>query len=294
MNSGRSLTGDVDINNDGNTYVDLSNGVYPLGIYQGFGRIELDNVLYFSGVSPSQFQLWLNSNINLDTGEDYDVSFMATGNGIVRVNMGYRDPAGSVASAYVTVNDIDLYVGVNYLNGSTAWAGNYQTKRDSRNNNEGVPYPVSTGDTIYIKVRGQNVPVGTQNVALVVTGPFDRTSATQLSAGVFTVPVMAEFSPNTDSPKDNKSLITGVVVGIIVALCIAAVIWYFVVYVPNNRRRAAAAKQRYDQQHGGGTGTHGAFVGVPVNPQPVMGVPLAQTGGNGYPIQQPPSPPGVG
>jgi len=286
MNSGRSLTGDVDLYNTGSQSVDLSNGVYPLSIYQGFGRVELDNVLYFSG--SSGFNLFIKEDILLVTGLAYDLALNITAPGTLRVNMGYRDPAGAVSAAYVTVNDIDLYVVANSLNGTGVYAGNFKTKRDSRNNNEGVWYPVIAGDTVYIKVLGVNVPSGVQYASLVITGSFS--TPVQLLGGVnITIPQLAEFQPYTgdDSDSDKKSMTTGIVVGILVALCIMAVIWYFVWYVPGNRRRAIAAKQRYDAQHGitsqqqqmGGGG--GVAMGVPVQGQVVMGVPVQQQ-------QQPP------
>jgi len=278
MNSGRSLTGNLDVFNNQATIKSLANGVYPLSIYQGYGRIELDNVLYFS---DSTFSLWVNDAISVTTGTDYDVSFVCSVNGVLRVNMGYRDAAGSASAAYVTVNDADLFVG-SLLNGTDTWAGNFKTMRDSRNINEAVPYNCLAGQRIYIKVRGQNIPSGSLTVALVVTGPFTVGSLTTPAAGTYIVPQFAVFNPAEDtSSSDKNGMVAGIVVGIIVVGCIIAVIWYFVVYVPQNRRRGAAAKQRYDQTHGVQT----AQMGVPVQGQPVvMGTPVHTQGQYG---QQP-------
>jgi hypothetical protein len=59
-----------------------------------------------------------------------------------------------------------------------ALAGNFKTKRDERNNAEHVLFDVRAGDSVKIKVRGFNVPVGNggQPYALVIKGPFNRTT----------------------------------------------------------------------------------------------------------------------
>ncbi len=163
---------------------------------QGFGRVQLDNALWFSDTTA--FSLLVQDNLTLAGDKDRDTVVSITASGTLKVTLVWSDPPAQTTSGLAAVNNLDLIVGRCALRlrgagrggagmsvgvtwcglASTtgdALAGNFKTKRDERNNAEHVLFDVRAGDSVKVKVRGFNVPVGNgQPYALVIKGPFNR------------------------------------------------------------------------------------------------------------------------
>jgi len=177
LNGAQSLTGKIDQNNDGSTYKSLADGIYPLSVFQGFGRVTLDRSLWFS--DETRYRVFREDQVHeLQTGEDMDYCFTTTGSGegTVKATMVYSDAPGQVGAGVAAVNNLDVYIG---SSADDARAGNFVDKRDTLNNAESALYSVSgdAGQKVFVKVRAVNIPVSGQRYALVVSGPIDPASA---------------------------------------------------------------------------------------------------------------------
>lgn len=167
LNGAHTLTGEIDLNNDGKKWVSLDNpGIFPIKqIFQGWGRMNLPNSLF------PDHTIWLVQNKAVDSREYTDYCFPITGAGTSRLkaSLVWTDYPGQVNSDMVSVNNVDLIIGTDV---STAVAGNFVTKRDEKNNIEVAFIDVKQGDTAYVKVKGWKIPKGPQKYALVVSGKF--------------------------------------------------------------------------------------------------------------------------
>ncbi|MCL6451913.1 MAG: S8 family serine peptidase [Acetobacteraceae bacterium] len=163
-----------------------SEGKYPNNA-QGWGRIDLDRSLYFSGDTRSLL-VWDNP-ASLSTGGTWTGTFnLDDGTRDVKVTLVWTDYWASSGAAVTIVNNLDLKV---TAPGGTVFNGNNFTglnpgysvsggTLDTRNTVEGVHLipgksfgsNLPTG-TYTITVTGQNVPQGPQNFAVVVShGPY--------------------------------------------------------------------------------------------------------------------------
>jgi len=170
INSAQSLrVGDA---GNGN-YVSLLNH-WPSG-YQGFGRIELDQALWFNGTSPFNMTALDTDVPALNTGETYRACFQVNNNfRSLKLTLVWIDPAGTPASGVLLVNDLDLVV--------MDHAGNvYKTmtahgEYDSTNNVEQIYLTdLPNGNYSFLVYGSKVVSSGGQRWAMVGTGSVDFT-----------------------------------------------------------------------------------------------------------------------
>jgi hypothetical protein len=141
----------------------------------GWGRINLDNVLYFPGDSLHTWLVDEKQGLADQQYVEYQIQ-VTDPTRPLEVSLVWTDAPGSPAAARAIVNDLDLKV----THGATTYLGNYMFNgvsltganaiRDSINVEEGVRVP-SPGPGLWtVRVEGHRVPVGPQPFAIVVTG----------------------------------------------------------------------------------------------------------------------------
>jgi hypothetical protein len=135
-------------------------------ILQGFGRIQLENVLWFS--DTDQFSLFVLDGETALNGKDRDVVVPITADGSLKVTLAWSDAPAQVNADLAAVNNLDLIVGrwgaapavqhwrplTSARTGRTVselWAGNFKDKRDERNNVEHVILNVKSGDSVKVR-----------------------------------------------------------------------------------------------------------------------------------------------
>jgi len=173
INGAQSLTGEIDVHNDGREYAELSNGIFPLSVFQGFGRMTLDRSLWFEG--ETRYGQWMEDmRTPIESGQDEDYCVKSTGTGQMKATLVWHDAPGVVGAGIIAVNNLDVYMG---RTSDDAVAGNFVQHRDTINNIEQALFDVpKAGETIYVKIRGIQVPTPTQYYALVISGPMAQDS----------------------------------------------------------------------------------------------------------------------
>jgi hypothetical protein len=156
---------------------------------QGFGRTQLDQVLYFNDVAGSRFlhiaSLTNNLTSQFDTalanGQTLVYKYCAypdANNNEIRIVLTWTDPPSSLAASKNLVNDLDLTVsfkGNSILGNSQSNMFNaLSITRDNLNNVESV-YLAAVGPTegrqdVEVRVQGTAVPMSPQLFSLVLTG----------------------------------------------------------------------------------------------------------------------------
>ncbi|HMB70458.1 MAG TPA: S8 family serine peptidase, partial [bacterium] len=136
----------------------------------GWGRILLDNVMYFPG--DTRRTVVLDESDGVVTGEvrTYEV-YVASDLEDVKVTLVWTDPASTPVAATNLVNDLDLVVndGSNTYLGNV-WSGGQSVtggSADDLNVEENVRRASPLAGTWTIEVHGANVPMGAQPFALV-------------------------------------------------------------------------------------------------------------------------------
>ncbi|KNC51787.1 uncharacterized protein AMSG_12105 [Thecamonas trahens ATCC 50062] len=198
INSAVPLTGEIDVGNNG-TYVRLTS--IP-SIFQGFGRVQLDNALKFASSSHA---LYVDDSMQVSTDAtvNYCISGVTNAQSL-KATLVWSDVPGSPSSSIALVNDLNLYMGTD----EKTQTGNWVTKRDTRNTVEQAvlaPSSIISGTTYKVQVKGWNVPSGPQNYALVITGAFGSVSKTGCTY---------EFVDNFEEQGDAESFPLGVAVGV--------------------------------------------------------------------------------
>jgi subtilase family protein len=139
---------------------------------QGWGRVLLDDALYFAG--DSRQLLAVDEGAGLATGETATFTLTVGAGQPLKVMLTWSDQPGAAGANPALVNDLDLevtgpagtYKGNVFTNGeSQANSGT----RDARNVDEAVLLATPTAGTYTVAVRGTNVPSGPQPFALVAT-----------------------------------------------------------------------------------------------------------------------------
>jgi hypothetical protein len=105
----------------------LLNGTLPLGGSPGFGnfgygwgRVFLDNNLYFAG-DARKLRVWSLANPDgMKTGESHSYSVTVGAGQELRVTLVWSDAEGTLGAAQALVNDLDLTV----TDGANTWRGN--------------------------------------------------------------------------------------------------------------------------------------------------------------------------
>jgi hypothetical protein len=166
----------------------LGEGVYPNNA-QGYGRILLENCLYFDG-DTSKLNVWDNTE-GLFTGESKEYTFFVSDiSQSLEITLVWTDYYAEPAANPALVNDLNLQV--TSPSGKIYYGNNYQgiapghsvditisNKVDDRNVTESVILLPSdlVGEIGQweVSIIGANVPVSIQPFALVVTGGLDNT-----------------------------------------------------------------------------------------------------------------------
>ena len=166
----------------------------------GWGRIDVDSVLYFNG--DTRRVLLLDDTIGINTGQSVTDSFEVTSGVPLRICMTWTDTAAAPNANPTLVNDLNLeliapsgthYRGNQYNNGQSipnpsAW--------DTRNVEECCRIDNPEAGIWYVNVTGQNVPFGPQPFAHAITG--DVTPAVGFEEIKIAKPAMLKLwvSPN--------------------------------------------------------------------------------------------------
>ncbi|HEX7321050.1 MAG TPA: S8 family serine peptidase [bacterium] len=150
----------------------------------GWGRIDAESVLYFSG-QARKLLLHDSASGGLNTNDSVVYSWDVTSAIPVRVTLCWTDSAGNPSATRPQTNDLDLRV-VNP--GGTSYWGNYYSggqsatggSRDSNNVEENFRLNSPTVGRWSAWVRGRNVPTGAnQTFAITISG-----DVTNLGIGV--------------------------------------------------------------------------------------------------------------
>jgi hypothetical protein len=178
------IAGAVEISGTGSDF--LNEGVYPNNS-QGWGRVNLENSLYFEGDTS---KTWVKDDrAGVQTGANLSFKFKVNGvNAPLRVMLVWTDAPGAIFSNPSIVNDLDLIVtspGATYLGNNFAGKGPGHSvaggSQDRVNVEEGVILPDAANGLVTgeytVNVVGQNVPRGPQPFALVVTGDIEGQAA---------------------------------------------------------------------------------------------------------------------
>ncbi|KAL4540584.1 hypothetical protein Ndes2526A_g03556 [Nannochloris sp. 'desiccata'] len=154
---------------------------------QGFGRVFLGNSLFLQNNPYSPKKLALLDSVPINTGDVHQYCITANG-GPLTVTLVWTDYPGEPSAAVSLVNDLDLVVRAEGLNGQPL-LGNGGGVEDSKvadraNNIEQVTIPAVPAGRVSVEVRGSSIQAfsGSQPYALVVNGDF---------AGVLTPPSAA-------------------------------------------------------------------------------------------------------
>ena len=159
----------------------------------GWGRIWLDNNLYFAG-DNRQLRVWDLPNLSgLSTGEEHVFNVSVEAGQEFRATLVWRDPPGAGFAGPALVNDLDLEVTRdgevfrgNVFSGGRSMAGG---SFDRLNPTEQVLFPSPPAGDYQVRVKANSVPGdGTQNsdrqgYALVV-------SSAQCDSGVSAAPTL--------------------------------------------------------------------------------------------------------
>ena len=221
INSCQNMTG---INTGGkmNTKEDApSNG-------QGWGRITLDNALYFNGDSRKLLCWDYRNAQGITTGEERDFAFSTNSgsNEPLKITLVWSDPPGAAMAAKELVNDLDLelvapdgtiYRGNQWndqTSGDLKESAQNPTGTDTLNNVEGILIKAPQSGTYTLKVKGTNVPgFGEdfkQGFALVVTGDVSMANALQLN--------IADLNIDDSNGNNNGILDPGETVNLVISL----------------------------------------------------------------------------
>jgi hypothetical protein len=156
---------------------------------QGWGRVMLDDALYFAGDARGVRLLELPDPSGVATGDDRETRFRVTAGGQrLKITVVWTDPPGSVIAGAALVNDLDLEV---TAPDGTTYRGNQWTAddinlpgdklseadpagRDAINNVEAVHVASPMPGEWRARVEGREVPghdgTTTQGFALVISG----------------------------------------------------------------------------------------------------------------------------
>ena len=142
---------------------------------QGWGRVHLDNALYFDGDRRDTFIDDNTDGINTGDEVEYTLAVISSDEHF-EVTLVWSDYPSTPQASQNLVNDLDLvvehngttYLGNNYSNGESVPGG----QADRLNNVECVQINDPEPGVYVVRVIGYNIPEGPQPFALVATGDF--------------------------------------------------------------------------------------------------------------------------
>ncbi len=151
---------------------------YPSNL-EGWGRVLLDDALFFTGDSRTMFVEDTRNANGLSTNDEIVIPVTVLGSGEqVRFTLVWTEPAASSGASFAQVNNLDLeitsptgpvYKGNVFSGGESTTGGT----ADDRNNVEQVHVSSPATGSWVVKIKGTAINSGTQGFALVVTGDVD-------------------------------------------------------------------------------------------------------------------------
>ncbi len=193
-----------------NTCRDMTGvGGYPNNT-EGWGRVVLDDSLYFQGDSD---KLWIHDQrrfggVTTGQARTFTIDVLSSTRPF-EITLCFTDYAGTVNASNPVVNNLDLtvtapngavYRGNRFSGGWSATGGAY----DLKNNVERVALAVPVTGTWTVEVKGASVPVGPSGFALAASGDLDAAAGfalfTEFGAGcessvAIPSPPCAEWNP---------------------------------------------------------------------------------------------------
>ena len=162
-----------------NSAVDMT-GItgYPSNL-EGWGRVLIDNALFFTGDSRKMFVEDTRNADGLSTNDEIVIPVNVLGSSEqLRFTLVWTEPAATSGASFAQVNNLDLevtsptgpvYRGNVFSGGQSTTGGSF----DDRNNVEQVHVSSPATGAWVVKIKGTAINSGTQGFALVVTGDVD-------------------------------------------------------------------------------------------------------------------------
>lgn len=182
-----------------NSAVDMT-GItgYPSN-QEGWGRVLLDNALYFPADARKLFARDIRNSSGLTTGATFEQGINVVAGVPLEITLVWTDPPAAPNANPAYINNLDLEVvgpggelfyGNNFASGQSIVGG----AADFRNNVETVLLNAPAAGAYLLRVRATAVNVGTQGYAIVATG--------DLSVGPAPLSVSASGTPTVVLPGD--------------------------------------------------------------------------------------------
>ncbi len=187
-----------------NTSQDMTGiGGYPTNT-EGWGRLNLDESLFFNGDTTKLFVADVRKTNGMNTGNvtNYPIQ-VASSSTPLEVTLAFHDFPGTINSSNPVVNDLNLTVtspGGAQLYRGNVFASNWSTTggaADAKNNVERVAIQNPTVGTWTVTITAANVPQPKQGYGLCVTGDIGSgpTAPTLLSVSPVSIPIAATLTP---------------------------------------------------------------------------------------------------
>jgi hypothetical protein len=155
---------------------------------QGFGRVFLGNSLFLQNNPYSPKKLALLDSVPINTGDVHQYC-ITSGGGPLTVTLVWTDYPGEPSAAVSLVNDLDLVVRAEGLNGQPLLGNGGgvedSSEPDRANNIEQVSLPAVPAGRVSVEVRGSSIQAfsGSQPYALVINGDFSGVLTAPSAAG---------------------------------------------------------------------------------------------------------------
>lgn len=159
-----------------NSAVDMSGIAGYFGPREGWGRILLEDPLFFEGDTRRLLVEDIRNADGLNTGGMHDYEFdVLSSNEPLKITMAFADAPSTVGTSFAPVNDLDLVV---TAPGGSVYRGNVFELNESTTG--GTADMLNTCEQVHrltpetgrwhVSVRAREVNVGTQGFAIVMTG----------------------------------------------------------------------------------------------------------------------------
>ncbi|MFO0836820.1 MAG: S8 family serine peptidase [Phycisphaerales bacterium] len=154
---------------------------------EGWGRVLLDNALYFAGDASKLYAVDVRNAQGLSTGGQSTYTFSVNSNTKpLKVAMVFTGPPAAVNASNPVINNLDLevtdpsnatYKGNVFTSGQSSTGGS----ADAKNNVEMVLRTTPATGTYTVTIKGTGVNQSTQGYALVVTGDVSTCTSPSIS-----------------------------------------------------------------------------------------------------------------
>ncbi|MBL8764943.1 MAG: S8 family serine peptidase [Phycisphaerae bacterium] len=171
----------------------MNSGVDMTGItgypsnQEGWGRVLLDNALYFTGDARKLLAYDVRNAVGLTNGQTTTYTFTNNSAQALELTLVFTDQPGAVNASNPVVNNLDLEVtdpSNNLYRGNVFSGGQSSTggATDAKNSVEMVLRTSPTVGQWSVTVRGTSIPSGAQGYALVISGDVSTCTAPAIAA----------------------------------------------------------------------------------------------------------------